>query len=242
MNRRKHDRKINFKDNRGKKIVYVSCCLLNQNAHAPGIASRKGSFNELIQMFLNNDIGIEQLPCMECRLWGGVSRKTIQKFQSLVLNSVGRVWFPLIEFFTNIEMRKTKHACRKEAKKIVNRIQDYITEGYTILGILGVNGSPTCGVTKTINYVEIAKNMNRLDITLHDLMNPQLEKMIEIEHKTRINEPGNFFGPLIDELKRRKVDLKVEGVELSSKPQKEVERIEGLLDMKVKAGGDHVSD
>ena len=233
MNRRKKDKKISFKDNRGRKIVYVSCCLLNQNAHAPGIASRKGAFNELIQMFLDNDIGIEQLPCMECRLWGGVSRKTIHKLQPLVLNSVGRPWFPIIEFFTNIEMGKTKYACSKEAKKVVKRIQDYLTEGYTILGIFGVNGSPTCGVTKTINYLEIAKNMNKLDITPQDIMNPQLDKMIEIEHKTRINKPGNFFGPLIDELKRRKVELKVEGIELSSKPQKEVERIADLMGIKV---------
>jgi hypothetical protein len=34
-------------------------------------------------------------------------------------------------------MRKTKYACRKEAKKVVKRIQDYLTEGYTIIGILG---------------------------------------------------------------------------------------------------------
>lgn len=223
---------MNFNDNRGRKIVYLSCCLLNQNSHAPGIATRKGAFNELIQMFLINDIGIEQLPCLECRLWGGVSRKTIQKLQPLVLNSVEKAWFPIIEFFSNIEMRKTKHACRKEAKKVVKRIRDYLTEGYIILGILGVNGSPTCGVTKTINYVEITKNMNKLDITPQDIMNPQLDKMIEIEHKSRINEPGNFFSPLIDELKRGELDLKVEGIELSSEPQKEVERIAGLLNLK----------
>ena len=131
-----NSRKIDFKDNRGRKIVYVSCCLLNQNAHTPGVATRKGAFNELIQMFLSNDIGIEQLPCMECRLWGGVSRKTIHTFQPLVLNSVGRVWFPFIEFCSTIEMGKTKYACRKEAKKVVKRIQDYLMEGYTIIGIL----------------------------------------------------------------------------------------------------------
>jgi hypothetical protein len=169
---------------------------------------------------------------MECRLWGGVSRKTIQKFQPLVLNSIGRAWFPIIEFFTNLEMRKTKYACRKEAKKVVKRIQDYITEGYTIFGILGVNGSPTCGVTKTINYVEIAKNMKKLDIEPQDIINPQLEKIIEIENKTRIDGPGNFFNPLIDELKRNKVNIRVEGIELASDPKKEVERIANLLSLK----------
>lgn len=232
-----NSRKIDFKDNRGRKIVYVSCCLLNQNAHTPGVATRKGAFNELIQMFLSNDIGIEQLPCMECRLWGGVSRKTIHTFQPLVLNSVGRVWFPFIEFCSTIEMGKTKYACRKEAKKVVKRIQDYLMEGYTIIGILGVNGSPTCGVTKTINYIDMAKNKNKLDITLQDLMNPQLEKMIEIEQKARINGSGSFFSSLIGELKKRKVDLKVEGIDLLSKPQKEVARIADLLGMKVEDEG-----
>jgi hypothetical protein len=106
-------------------------------------------------------------------------------------------------------------------------------EGYTILGILEVNGSPTCGVIKIMNCIEIVKNMKVLDITPQDIMNPQLEKMIEIEHKTRINEPGTFFSPLINELKRKKLDVKIEGIELSSEPQKEVERIAGLLNLKI---------
>jgi hypothetical protein len=149
------------------------------------------------------------------------------------LNSVGRAWFPFVEFCSNIETGKTKRACRKEAKKVVKRIQDYVMEGYTIIGILGVNGSPTCGVTKTLNYIDMAKNKNKLDITLQDLMNPQLEKMIEIEQKARINGSGFFFSALIDELKRRKLDLTVEGIDLLSKPQEEVERIADLLGMKV---------
>lgn len=229
MNKRKNDRGINFRDNRGRKIVYISCCLLNQNSHAPGVAVRKGSFKELIQVFLDNDIGIEQIPCMECRLWGGVSRKVIQKSQPLVLKSVTKVWFPIIEFLTNIMMLITKYSCRKEAKKMVKRIQDYLTEGYAILGIIGVNGSPTCGVTKTINYLEIVKNMAKLDITPQDIINPKLEKTIEIEFKSRINHSGIFFNSLISELNRKKLDLKIEGVEYSSDPKKEAARIANLL-------------
>jgi predicted secreted protein len=237
-NRRKNNRKINFKDNRGRKIVYVSCCLLNQNARTPGVAIRKGALTELIQMFLNNDIGIEQLPCMECRLWGGVSRKTIHTLQPLVLNSVGRSWFPFIEFVSNIMFRKTKYACRKEAKKIVKRIQDYIMERYTIIGILGVNCSPTCGVTKTMDHMDIAKNKDKFGITLQDLMNPQLEKMIEIAQKTSINGSGFFFSCIMKELNRRKMDIRVIGVDIDStdswsKPQKEVGRIAGLLNLKI---------
>ncbi len=229
MDKRKNDRRISFRDNRGGKIVYISCCLLNQNSHAPGVAARKGSFKELIQVFLDNNIGIEQIPCMECKLWGGVSRKLIQKSQPIVLKSVTKVWFPIIEFFTNMMMLITKYSCRKEAKKLVNRIQDYLTEGYAVLGIIGVNGSPTCGVTKTINYLKIVKNMDKLDITPQDIINPKLEKTTEIEYKSRINESGIFFSPLISELKRKKLNLKIEGVEYSSDPQEEAARIADLL-------------
>jgi hypothetical protein len=57
--------------------------------------------------------------------------------------------------------------------------------------------------------------------------------LFPLEQKARINGSGFFFSALIDELKRRKVDLTVEGIDLLSKPQKEVERIADLLGMKV---------
>jgi len=222
-----------FTDNRGRKIVYVSCCLLNQNSISPGIATRKAAFTELIQLFLNNDIGIEQLPCMECILWGGVSRKTIRKTQPFVFNSVGKMWFPIIEFFSNIVIRKTKNGCRKSAKQVVARMQDYINEGYEIIGILGVNGSPTCGVNLTMNYVNIVKNKKHLALTLEDLIHPQLEKMINLETKVRINGSGYFFNHIIKELRKRKLDIKVLGIDPLLKPEVEVEKIAGILNLKL---------
>ena len=99
---------MEFKDNRGKQIIYVSNCILNQNAKAPGLAIRKGALNELTKLFFDNDFGIEQLPCMECILWGGVSRKMIYGKQSFVYNSVGKSWFPLTEFISKLIFRKTK--------------------------------------------------------------------------------------------------------------------------------------
>ena len=223
---------VTFTDNRGRKIVYISNCLLNQNARSPGVAVRKGANTELIEIFLDNDIGIEQLPCLECILWGGVSRKDVSKWQPVVLNSVGKAWFPIIESFAKMRLWKTKQSCQREADKVVDRIEDYTLEKYTILGVIGINGSPTCGVTRTMDYLYIAKNHKSLGISLEDLEKPRLEKVRDIEAKVQFDGPGFFFGPLMEELKKREMDIKVIGYEPWSEPKEEAERIAGLLNLK----------
>jgi predicted secreted protein len=223
---------MEFTDNRGRRIVYVSRCLLNQNSRTPGIAVRKGSFTEFIQMLLNNEVGIEQLPCPECLFWGGVSRKDIYRTQPLAFKSVGKKWFPLVEFLFTIWRYRSDRLCKREAVKTVDRIEDFIKEGYSILGIVGANDSPTCGVTKTINPLEILKNKQSLGISLKDLMNPHIEKFKHILQTIRIDGSGSFLGSIINELKKRRMNIKVVGFEPWSESKEEAERIGGLLNLK----------
>ena len=76
--------RINFQDNRKKQIIFLSSCMLNQNNRYPEIATTDGSIVSLIAPLLKEGIGIEQLPCLECMGWGGVSRKTIFKFIPMI--------------------------------------------------------------------------------------------------------------------------------------------------------------
>ena len=59
-----------------------------------------------------------------------------------------------------------------------------------------------------------------------------MEKINDLEQKVRNDGSGFFFGPIIEELNRRKIDIKVIGTDPWSKPQEEVGELAGLLNLK----------
>ena len=72
-----------FTDGRSKKVVFLAHCLLNQNAISDGTAVYPSAFQGLIRFFLDNDVGIVQLPCPElCCL--GLDRGNVLGAQSPV--------------------------------------------------------------------------------------------------------------------------------------------------------------
>ena len=54
-----------FHDKRSKKVVFIAHCLLNQNSISDGTAVYPAAFKEVIDFFLNSDVGIVQMPCPE---------------------------------------------------------------------------------------------------------------------------------------------------------------------------------
>ena len=105
-------REIKFEDNRKKEIIFLSSCILNQNNRFPGIAVHKGAINNLIEPFLKEGIGIEQLPCLECMGWGGVSRKNIFRFlpsifrhsNSKLMKLSSKIWTSIAAIFKDSTM------------------------------------------------------------------------------------------------------------------------------------------
>ncbi len=222
---------MEFTDNRGRRIIYVSRCLLNQNSRTPGLAVRKGALTEFIQILLNNEIGIEQLPCPECLFWGGVSRKDQYRFQPLAFRSVGSKWFPLFRFLFNIWSYRTERLCKKEASRVADRMEDYTKEGYAIVGVVGVNDSPTCGVTKTLKLLEVIRNLKSLNVSFEDLENPHIDKIRYFLPTMQVDGSGSFLGSIMDELKKRRMHITTVGLEPWSEPKAEAERIAGLLNL-----------
>jgi predicted secreted protein len=215
-----------FTDNRGKRIVYVNNCMLNQNARFPAAAIRKGAFTEFIQILLNNGLSIEQLPCLECIAMGGVSRKSYFSLQPLLSNSVEKGWFPIVKPVVNAWWRIWfKWACRKQAARVVNRMQDYLREGFEIVGVVSVNDSPTCGVTKTLDFIEFIRRA----ATLRDVDNLQMKKLIQ---DTLVDGRGAFIDSMRKKLDRKGLDVKVIPFEPWAEPQEEeTRRVAGLLDL-----------
>ena len=82
---------------------------------------------------------------------------------------------------------------RKLAEELVTRIEDFTRESYTVMGVIGVNDSPSCGITKTLDIMGIARNQKSLGITLDDVENPQLEKMKTILDSGLMDGPGYFW-------------------------------------------------
>ena len=66
-------------DARGNTILFVSHCILNQNAKVRGIATHPGAVRPIVELLLERGVGIYQMPCPEmCYLgamrWGQVRR------------------------------------------------------------------------------------------------------------------------------------------------------------------------
>ncbi len=213
-----------FTDNGGKKVVFLNNCLLNQTSRAPGVAFREGASTELIQILFNNGLNIEQLPCLECIGMGGVSRKSFDAYFPLLSNFVKNGWFPIVKPYFKLWLNNFGRLCKKEATKVVDRMEDYIREGYTVVGVVGMNDSPTCGVTKTMDIIDFTRRL----VTAEETGNTPKQ----IIQETLIDGASFFIGNIMKELEEREMDVKVVGFEpWTESPQEEAERIATLLNL-----------
>ena len=219
---------MEYADGRRRKVVFVSHCLLNQNSRGPGIAFRAGPSTELIQIFLKNDISMIQLPCCECIGWGGTARNKFESYLPLVINAAKFGWFPLLVPLLKVSLSSYNRLCKKEARKVLARMEDYIQNGYAICGVVGMNDSPTCGVTKTMDMVEF---LRRMAIATHE---HKFADVKEIDRDTLIDGESFFMGNIIKEMKRRRLDVRVIGYEPWAESLKvESERIAKCLDLRI---------
>lgn len=113
---------------RTRKIILVSHCILNSNSKVEGLSQYEGIFKEIVDMLHDKGIGIIQLPCPEMIIYG-IKR-----------------WGHVKEQFDTLFYREN---CRKMLKPIICQVKSYIDAGYEIVGVIGIDGSPSCGVNFT---------------------------------------------------------------------------------------------
>ncbi len=222
---------MEYTDNRSGRIIYLGSCLLNENARAQGFAVRKGPFAEFVQVLLSNQIGIEQLPCPECLVWGGVSRPSLYRWQPLLFASIEKWWWPIIEVLARLStFRLHKKACRRLAIKAVDRMEDYTKQGHKIIGVVTADEGPTCGVTRTVDLLEVAKNHKAHGISLEEMKAwTHLEVARTFVHKARMDGTGAFAAAIMKELRKRRMDIDVVGYDMWAEPKQEAERLADLL-------------
>lgn len=130
-----------FTDGRSKRVVFVAHCLLNQNSISDGTAVYPAAFKDIMKTFLDEDIGIVQLPCPELSCLG-IDRGNVYGADSPVVQENTRI---------RKEMQKTDTYKKLLAlvDYVMQQIMEYKKYGFEIVGIIGANRSPNCGVETT---------------------------------------------------------------------------------------------
>lgn len=111
-----------------KKLAIVSHCLLNPHSKVRGSKLPVHTFIPLINKILFAESGIYQLSCPE-QTYLGCNR-----------------WSQSREQYDNPFYR---NHCRKIAAAMINELIEYSKNGYSILFLLGIKGSPSCGIEQT---------------------------------------------------------------------------------------------
>lgn len=130
-----------FSDVRSKRIVLVAHCILNQNSISDGTADYPGTNENILKLLIQSKVGIIQMPCPEL-LCLGLDRGNIHGRESNVVVENTRIRHEL-ENCNRVEMIKNL------VNPIVYQIEEYINNGFEVLGIIGINRSPSCGVNTT---------------------------------------------------------------------------------------------
>lgn len=135
-----------FTDGRSKRVIFLAHCLLNQNAISDGTAVSPASFQAVIRLLLDAEVGIVQMPCPElCCL--GLDRGNIHGADS-----------PVTVENTRIRESLGQDGPRRQleglADQVVHQILEYRKYGFAVLGIVGADRPPTCGVETTSAYGE----------------------------------------------------------------------------------------
>jgi hypothetical protein len=145
--RRRRVRRLqaSLQDERSGRVVFLSHCLLNENTRYLGGAFRPGAVDEVVGVYLRAGTGICQMPCPEQLAWGGVLKRDL-------LFLYARPWLrPLLRLFVPALSAYTGARYRLLARRVARQIIDYQRSGFDVVGVVGVDASPTCGVTTTLD-------------------------------------------------------------------------------------------
>ena len=131
-----------LQDERSKRVIFVSHCLLNENTRYLGGAFRQGCVDEIVDGLQQQGLGLSQMHCPEQRIWGGVLKRSLLP----MYGSRGTLLYRLRHLLLPLFLSYTQWRYRRLAKEVVREIEDYVRSGFEVVGIVGVGGSPSCGV------------------------------------------------------------------------------------------------
>ena len=114
-------------DNRSGRVIFLSHCMLNQNARIVHEGDFPAMFEPLVDYLKVKQVGLIQMPCIELYVLG-----------------LGRF---------DVRAGMESPAGMKRLMRIIDdqifTMREYLFQGFEIVAILGKQGSPSCGVTRT---------------------------------------------------------------------------------------------
>lgn len=163
---------------RSKKIIFLAHCVLNPNAKVLGLALTPGALPFLTSI-INEGVSLYQLPCPEqsyagCLRWGATK-----------------------EQYDNSAFRRN---CRQLLTPVADDIAEYLTHGYELLGIIGMNGSPSCGV----------------EFTCKGFSGGEISVLKSIPQASICSGQGVFIEELVSMLSERGATLPMTGIDESA--------------------------
>lgn len=118
-----------------QKIIFVSHCILNTASkvvlyNQEEIDAEENLRKKFMHLAIDNNVQLIQLPCPEFTLYGA------------------NRWGHVSNQFDNVFFR---NHCRKILIPILDQLKEYLAhhERFEILGVVGIDGSPSCGVDYT---------------------------------------------------------------------------------------------
>jgi predicted secreted protein len=117
--------KDSLQDARSGRLIFLSHCLLNQNACVRGLASQPAVIRELVDLLLAHDIAFYQMPCPEVTYIGSMRWGQVKKMYGT----------PMF-----------RRHCRQIAQQVCDQAQTYLDNGHEVIGFVMRDGSPTCGL------------------------------------------------------------------------------------------------
>lgn len=113
---------------RSRRIVVVAHCVLNANSKVCGLANYAGAVEPTVSAVIESGAGIVQLPCPEASFLGM------------------RRWGMTHEQYDTPAYRRH---CRRILETTIDELVAFDDVGYSIERVIGIDGSPSCGVTVT---------------------------------------------------------------------------------------------
>lgn len=159
---------------RSKKILVVCHCLLNANAKVYPLASCGGVYGQVVGNSIAEGIGLLQLPCPETVYLG-----------------IGR-WGMTREQYDTPHFRES---CRIMLKPSIDQIKSFANAEYQLIGIIGMDGSPNCGVNRT------CKGFSGGEISVEGIVETQRKNLSSIPGK------GVFMEVLSTMLAEEQIDI-----------------------------------
>ncbi len=138
--------KFDFKDQRSRKVVIVSHCVLNQNSRISTCAMSANTIPGVIESLIAQGYGLIQGPCPETELFG--LRRTGMDVDDLREPKPAEEG----EIYDRLKSEENIGPLKDMAIGLVKTAKEYIDNGVEVDAILGIAGSPSCGVDVTYRF------------------------------------------------------------------------------------------